>query len=221
MAEHLGAFRGDGIRREHVVERVLDALQPHVVHPDEAQHVGRQLPLGVEARLFRLQVDAAQFAALARRAYGCRPVGRNVALDVHEAFAVEQAPHLLRVQVQDVGEQRRRPGRVGDRGRPRGDRVALDGDREHASVAVQDRTALHVRKPHHGIAGRVAVDDHERGVADNQRRHAEHQERHEHNQPPGGQVASGRLRRWHVRGTAHVRFIGCRGCAVDSRRQPC
>ena len=109
VAEHLGAFRGDGIGRKHMVERVLDALQPHVVHADEAQYVGRQLALGVEARLFRLQFDAAQFAALARRADGCRPVGRNVALDVHEAVAVEQAPHLLRVEVQDVGEQRRRP----------------------------------------------------------------------------------------------------------------
>ena len=198
VAEYLGPLRRDGVRREHVVERVFDALQAHVVHADEAQHVRRQLALRVGARLLRLQVDAAQLAALARRADGRGLLGGNVTPHEHEAVAAEQAQHFVRAHAQDVGEQRCRRARVNDRRRPGGHRVALDGNRQHTSVAVQDRTALHFRQAHHRVAGRMAVHDHERGVADDKRRHAEHQKQHEQDQAPGSRVASGRLRRGQV-----------------------
>ena len=169
------------------MEGVLDSFQPDVVHTHEAQDVGGQLLLGIGARLLRLQADPVQLAAFAGGPDLGGLRGIDVAAHKYEfAAALQPRQHLVDVQFQDY---RQRPGSGGwitHVGRPGGYRIELSGERQHAPVAIQQRTAFDCRQPHRGPRRRS---DHDGGVAPDQEREADAHKQREQKQPAADRLA--------------------------------
>ena len=220
VAEHAGAVGGDGVGRQHVVEGVFEALQADVVHPHESEERGGQRAFRVGAGLFRLEVDALQLAALVSGANLGGLLGAHVAADKGEAAGLQALPYLAGAGTEDRRKLLRRLLGRGDGRVPGGHRVALQGNGQHAPVAVQDRAALHLRQAHRGLLGRELDPGHKGAVAPQERQHAEAEERDEQIQPPHDRVTP-RPRRRGIYGGAVTRMVAAMGTHIAKYRPQC
>ena len=173
-------------------------------------------------------MDALQLAAVVGGADLGGLLGGDVAAEVDEAAGVQALQYLAGAGVQDCRQPLRRLLRLGHGGRPGGHRVALDGEGEHAPVAVQDGAAFHLRQAHgRPLRGEVHP-GHERSVAKEQGQHAEAEEREEQIEPPHdgitrrpprrGIEGGGGMQRLAAVG-AHIGYIGAAAQIASAERR--
>ena len=124
---------------KRIVVFALDAAQAFVIGADVAEHLGRELSLGIEALRFFLKVDALQVQ------------GANSINDVRVGFSRDPAESLVspavgqhhaRVPAADARNQRDGIGQIGNLAGNGEGRIDQDRHGERVALAVVDDTAL-------------------------------------------------------------------------------
>ena len=198
-AQRIAADDGPARRaRERVVEGALDALQS-AVHPLEAEHVGGQLAVRVQAQ--RLVQEAEP--GLAEAAHARRHGRRQLAPQPDEALARgELGVQLALRRVEDRRQPCGDAHRIAHRARLGEERLGGRRGRQRRAVTVEDRTARAVQGDRArilalGEGGQLrALDDHQPAQPARQAHERDGEERREYQDPRpegGGVHGVGRL----------------------------